>query len=123
MSNERMSNERAIEIIEKLIKDERACEDVCCYFEEEEFEALNLALYNMQNKEIIYYSIVNTTSDRTRGETGRYKTYEEAKEDLKNHCDWYREKGTGTIYEITEKLDRTELGFKITRTRKQMLKK
>ena len=123
MSNERMSNERAIEIIEKLIKDERACEDVCCYFEEEEFEALNLALCNMQNKEIIYYSIVNTTSDRTRGETGRYKTYEEAKEDLKNQCDWYREKGTGTIYEITERLDRTELGFEITRTRKQMLKK
>ena len=74
-------------------------------------------------KEIIYYSIVNTTSDRTRGETGRYKTYEEAKENLKNHCDWYREKGTGTIYEVTEKLDITELGFEITRTRKQLLKK
>lgn len=74
-------------------------------------------------KKIIYYSIVNTTSDRTSGETGRYKTYEEAKEELKNCCDWYREKGTGTIYEITEKLDVTELGFEITRTRKQMLKK
>lgn len=74
-------------------------------------------------KEIIYYSIVNTTSEKTMGETGRYKTYEDAKEGLKNHSDWYREKGTGIIYEITEKLNITELGFEITRTRKKMLEK
>lgn len=47
-----------------------------------------------------YYEIVNTTDEWHTTTTGRYATFEDAKEGLKNACDWYMSKGTGTIYGV-----------------------
>lgn len=49
--------------------------------------------------EIRWYEINNTTDEYHSTCTGRYDTYEEALEDLKNKEDWYRSKGTGNILE------------------------
>lgn len=49
--------------------------------------------------EIKWYEISNTIDEYHSTCTGRYDTYEEALEDLKNKEDWYRSKGTGNILE------------------------
>ena len=64
-----------------------------------------------------YYEIENTVSEYVSKVTGRYTTEECAREALKNTCDWYRAKGTGTIYKVLFKVmsdgliirDRTEI--------------
>lgn len=45
-----------------------------------------------------FYEIENTISEYYSSMSGRYITLDLAKEALKTKCDWYREKGTGTIY-------------------------
>lgn len=50
--------------------------------------------------EIRYYEIENTVSEWDSTVTARYLTLDEAKEGLKNCCDWFMHKGTGTIYEV-----------------------
>lgn len=51
------------------------------------------------NEELIfsYYEIVNSVSEMRSRVSGRYATLEAAEEALKDCCDWYRPKGTGTI--------------------------
>lgn len=49
--------------------------------------------------EITWYEITNTIDEYHSTCTGKYDTYEEALEDLKNKEDWYRSKGTGNISE------------------------
>lgn len=52
-----------------------------------------------------YYKIVNTVSETQSRVSGRYATLEAATEALKGCCDWYRPKGTGTIYEVCHYLN------------------
>lgn len=47
-----------------------------------------------------YYELENTINEYHTRVTGRYTTFEAAKEDLKNHCDWYCSLGTGRIYKV-----------------------
>ena len=48
-----------------------------------------------------YYEIWNTISERKAECTEMCTTLDIAKDHLKNnHSDWYRPKGTGSIYEI-----------------------
>lgn len=51
----------------------------------------------------IIYCIKNTVNEYRTEITRFCSTLEEAKRELKNCCDWYDKKGTGTIYRI--KLD------------------
>lgn len=51
--------------------------------------------------EIKWYEIHNTISEWDSRCTGRYRTLEEAKEGLKDKEDYYRHRGTGTIYECS----------------------
>ena len=48
-----------------------------------------------------YYVIRNTTGEYSRrSDTAYWNTLEKAKEDMKNHSDWWRSNGTGHIYRI-----------------------
>lgn len=51
--------------------------------------------------EIKWYEIHNTISEWDSRCTGRYRTFEKAKEGLKDKQDYYRPLGTGTIYEYS----------------------
>ena len=51
--------------------------------------------------EIKWYEIRNTISEWESTCTGTYRTFEKAKEGLKDKEDWYRHRGTGTIYECS----------------------
>ena len=51
--------------------------------------------------EIKWYEIHNTISEWDSRCTGRYRTFEKAKEVLKDQQDYYRPLGTGTIYEYS----------------------
>lgn len=51
--------------------------------------------------EIKWYEIHNTISEWDSRCTGRYRTFEKAKEGLKDQQDYYRPLGTGTIYEYS----------------------
>lgn len=51
--------------------------------------------------EIKWYEIHNTIGEWDSRCTGRYRTLEEAKEGLKDKEDYYRHRGTGTIYECS----------------------
>lgn len=51
--------------------------------------------------EIKWYEIHNTISEWDSRCTGRYRTFEKAKEGLKDQQDYYRHRGTGTIYECS----------------------
>ena len=46
-----------------------------------------------------YYTIVNTTGERSSATTGMYETFDAAYKGLENKSNWYRPKGTGDIYE------------------------
>lgn len=47
----------------------------------------------------IYY-IENTVDEHNTQINGYFRTLDEAKEGLKDCCDWYRPKGTGRIYMV-----------------------
>ena len=47
-----------------------------------------------------YYELENTVDEYHTRVTERYTTFEAAKEDLKNHSDWYDNLGTGSIYKV-----------------------
>lgn len=51
--------------------------------------------------EVKWYEIHNTISECDSRCTGRYRTFEKAKEGLKDKEDYYRHRGTGTIYECS----------------------
>lgn len=51
--------------------------------------------------EIKWFEIHNTTSEYSSECTGKYETFDEAKEDLKNKEDWYKDLETGSIYECS----------------------
>ena len=55
------------------------------------------------NEELVfsYYEIVNTISETQSRVSGRYIYLGDAEEALKDSCDWYRPKGTGTINEVS----------------------
>lgn len=59
------------------------------------------------NEELVfsYYEIVNSVSETRSRVSGRYITLEDAEEALKDCCDWYRPKGTGTINVVEFYLD------------------
>ena len=48
----------------------------------------------------VYYEIENTIDEYHSEVSDRYLVFEAAREDLKNHCDWYSDRGTGMIYKI-----------------------
>ncbi|MBP5773966.1 MAG: hypothetical protein J6W35_07830 [Eubacterium sp.] len=54
-----------------------------------------------------YYEIVNSVSEMQSRVSGRYLTLNDAEEALKDCCDWYRPKGTGTINVVEFYLDPT----------------
>lgn len=56
----------------------------------------------LKTKKLIltYYELENTVDEYHSRVTGRYTTFEAAKEDLKNHCDWYCSLGTGRICKV-----------------------
>ncbi len=47
------------------------------------------------------YFIENTVDEMRSKVSGYFKSYEDAYEGLKECADWWREKGTGKIYEVT----------------------
>lgn len=49
---------------------------------------------------LTYYELDNMVDEYRSKITGRYTTFEAAKEDLKNHCDWFCSLGTGRIYKV-----------------------
>lgn len=48
-----------------------------------------------------FYGIKNTYNEWSSGWSKFCVTLEDAKRELQNCNDWYRDKGTGTIYEIS----------------------
>ena len=58
---------------------------------------------------IEYYAIENTVNEYHTAVTGKYKTLEDAKNDLCNHSDWYCSKGTGRIYKVKQWFEGYEL--------------
>ena len=48
-----------------------------------------------------YYELENSISERNSSITGRYTTYDAAREDMKNHCNWWEEKDSGNIYKVS----------------------
>lgn len=59
------------------------------------------------NEELVfsYYEIVNSISETQSRVSGRYLYLGDAEEALKDCCDWYRPKGTGTINVVEFYLD------------------
>ena len=47
------------------------------------------------------YLIENTVDERQVKVSGYFKTYDQAYEALKECSDWWREKGTGQIWEVS----------------------
>ena len=64
---------------------------------------------------LTYYEIENTITERASSVTATWATLSQAKNDMPNHCDWYANKGTGSIYEVQIFMD---VSGKITQTRK-----
>ena len=55
---------------------------------------------------IEYYAIENTIDEYGHTEiTGKYETFLQAKEDLKNKYDYFRDRGTGKIVKIKQWFD------------------
>ena len=56
----------------------------------------------LKTKKLIltYYELENMVNEYSSKVTGKYTTFEAAREDLKNHCDWYCGLGTGRIYKV-----------------------
>ena len=59
---------------------------------------------------IKYYELKNTINEWSSKISGRYTTLDFAKEDMKNHCDWYCKNGTGRIYEVVIKESKKNKG-------------
>ena len=52
---------------------------------------------------IIWYEVRNTVDEYGHEElVASCKTLDEAKVKLRGCCDWYRERGTGRIYKVTQ---------------------
>ena len=68
---------------------------------------------------LTYYEIENTISEYNSSVSATWQTLQQAENDMKNHCNWYAPKGTGTIYEVSLSVDNTG---KITRTRTKVKK-
>ena len=47
-----------------------------------------------------YYELENSISEWNSSITGRYTTYDAAREDMKNHCNWWEGKDSGNIYKV-----------------------
>ena len=47
-----------------------------------------------------YYELWTTDSDRTESCKARFQSYERTMEEMKNHCNWYCSRGTGSIYRV-----------------------
>ena len=52
------------------------------------------------NKITTYYKLVNTVSEYNSIVTYRNSRFSKVKEEMKNHSDWWCDKGTGRIYQI-----------------------
>ena len=59
----------------------------------------------MKENSIDYYAIKNTINEYQSRITGKYATLDEARNDMKNHCDWWVCKPGGNIYHIKEWFD------------------
>ena len=63
-------------------------------------EKRKITSFKIKKLVFTYYEIENTIDEYHSKVSGRYTTFEAAREDLKNHCDWYNDCGTGIIYKI-----------------------
>ena len=80
----------------------------------------------MEQKEVFeYFYIENTTSEWNSDISGRYTSFNAAREALKEKCDWYCSKDTGGIYRCTVYEQDKELTFEktlvFTRTQSDVL--
>ncbi len=66
-----------------------------------------------------YYEIVNTVSETRSRVSGRYLTLDDAEEALKNCCDWYCRRGTGTINIVEFYRDSTS--NRLSKTRRKVV--
>ena len=69
----------------------------------------------MEQKEVFeYFYIENSVSEWNFDITGRYTSFNAAREALKEKCDWYSSKDTGRIYRCTVYEEDKKLTFKKT---------
>ena len=59
----------------------------------------------MKENSIDYYAIKNTINEYESRITGKYATIDEARNNMKNHFDWYMSEPCGNIYHIKEWFD------------------
>lgn len=59
----------------------------------------------MKENVIKYYAIENTVNEYKSVITGKYATLNDARNDMKNHYDWYASEPSGSIYFIKEWFD------------------
>ena len=85
----------------KWLEDNNVDEVLNRYGDKMASEAITILSHDYSNvADFEYYEIVNTTDEWHTTVTGMYATLADAKEGLKNACDWYRPNGTGTIYVV-----------------------
>lgn len=52
-------------------------------------------------QKLIYYELSNSINEYHSSVVYRNIDLEKVKEEMKNHSDWWRDNGTGTIYKVT----------------------
>ena len=90
-----------MEDVAKLLEEDNIKEVLKTYGRKLDAEAKKILKQNFSGTPIFeYFEIKNTVDEWSSASSGMYTTLDAAKEALKDCCDWYAPKGTGTIYRV-----------------------
>lgn len=87
--------------VKQLFIDKKINDILDQYGDKLDKDAINVLKFDYDDTPaFIYYEIVNSVNEYDIAVTGRYLTENQAKEALKNKCNWYRPMGTGRINKV-----------------------
>ena len=87
--------------VTELLEKDDVTEVLTAYGAKLDTEAKKILEKNFSGMPIFeYFEIYNTIDEWNSESSGKYMTLDAAKEALKDCCNWYAPKGTGTIYRV-----------------------
>lgn len=87
--------------VTELLEKDDVTEVLAAYGAKLDAEAKKILEKNFSGMPIFeYFEIYNTIDEWSSESSGKYMTLDAAKEALKDCCDWYAPKGSGTIYRV-----------------------
>lgn len=87
--------------VTELLEKDDVTEVLTTYGAKLDTEAKKILEKNFSGMPIFeYFEIYNTIDEWNSESSGKYMTLDAAKEALKDCCNWYAPKGTGTIYRV-----------------------